>query len=166
MDLCPPVSVCLSQVGVLSKRLNESSWFLAGELRSTYPTLCYKDIHVASKISVLPLLQTLDLKFRHGISIVEACYPLSSRKVDAHSVINWAVVGQLSRQYLRAPTLDHCSLSHRSSGAVYSTILSRGPLATADTCFKVSSICVDCVTGRHHVPLISERVAVFGAKVL
>ena len=36
-------------------------------------------------------------KFRHGISIVETCYQLSQRKVDAHSVINWAVVGQLSR---------------------------------------------------------------------
>jgi len=35
-------------------------------------------------------------KFRHGISIVETCYQLSSRKVDAQSVINWAVVGQLS----------------------------------------------------------------------
>ena len=32
-------------------------------------------------------------KFRHGISIVETCYQLSSRKVDAQSVINWAVVG-------------------------------------------------------------------------
>ena len=36
-------------------------------------------------------------KFRHGISIVETCYQLSSRKVDAQSVINWTVVGQLSR---------------------------------------------------------------------
>ena len=36
-------------------------------------------------------------KFRHGISIVETCYQLSSRKVDAHSVINWVVVGQLNR---------------------------------------------------------------------
>ena len=36
-------------------------------------------------------------KFRHGILIVETCYQLSSRKVVAHSVINWAVVGQLSR---------------------------------------------------------------------
>ena len=36
-------------------------------------------------------------KFRHGISIVETCYQLSSRKVDAQSVINWVVVGQLSR---------------------------------------------------------------------
>jgi len=52
------VSVCvcvrLSQVGVLLKRLNESGWFLAKELHSTYPTLCYKEIHVPLKIRVLP----------------------------------------------------------------------------------------------------------------
>jgi len=34
------VSLCLSQVGVLSKRMNESSCFLACELLSTRPTLC------------------------------------------------------------------------------------------------------------------------------
>jgi len=65
-------------------------------------------------------------KFCYDISIVETCYQLSSRIVDAHSVIDWTVVGQLSRWYLRAPTLDHYSLSHRSSSAVYSTILSHG----------------------------------------
>jgi len=31
------VSACLSQVGVLSKRLNELRWFLARELPSTCP---------------------------------------------------------------------------------------------------------------------------------
>ena len=43
-----PVSVRPSQVGVLLKRMNESSWFLAWELPSTYPTLyCRpKEIHV------------------------------------------------------------------------------------------------------------------------
>ena len=35
-------------------------------------------------------------KLRHGISIVKACCQLSSKKVDAQIVINWAVVGQLS----------------------------------------------------------------------
>jgi len=35
-------------------------------------------------------------KLRHGISIIEACYQLSSRKADAQTVINWTVVGQLS----------------------------------------------------------------------
>ena len=29
-------------------------------------------------------------------SVVEMCHQLSSRKVDAESVINWAVVGRLS----------------------------------------------------------------------
>jgi len=59
------VRVCPSQVGVLLKRLNESGSFLAWELRLPYPTLCCKEIHVTSKIRVLPsgiLLQTLDLE--------------------------------------------------------------------------------------------------------
>ena len=34
---------------------------------------------------------------------------------------------------LRAPALDHCSLSHRSSSSVYSTILSRGSIS--DSCY-------------------------------
>ena len=44
----------LSQVGVLQKCLNESSWFLARELPSTHPTLCYKGIQVSPKIKELP----------------------------------------------------------------------------------------------------------------
>ena len=38
MGLC--LSVRPSQLGVLLKRLNESSWFLACEPPSTLPTLC------------------------------------------------------------------------------------------------------------------------------
>ena len=38
VSVCP--SVCPTQVGVLSKRLNESSWFLACKLSSTRSTLC------------------------------------------------------------------------------------------------------------------------------
>jgi len=59
------VCVCLSQVGVLPKRMNESGWLLAWELYSTYLTECYKEIHVPSKIGVRLsgiLLQTLDLE--------------------------------------------------------------------------------------------------------
>jgi len=67
-----PVSVHPSQVGVLSKRINESSWFLARELHSTYPTLCYTEIHVPSKIRVTSLWNFAPnsglRKFRHGIS--------------------------------------------------------------------------------------------------
>ena len=67
MALCLSVrpSVRLSQVGVLSKLSDESGWFSAWELPSTYPTLYYKEIQVPSKITALPpgtLLQTLDLE--------------------------------------------------------------------------------------------------------
>ena len=91
---------------------------------STYPTLYYKEIQVRLKrcTSLCNFAPNSGLrKFRHGISIVEACYQLGLRQVDAQSVINWDVVGQLTGQYLRAPTLDHCSLSHRSSSSVYTT---------------------------------------------
>jgi len=97
VSVCVPL--CLSQVGVLSKRINESSWFLASRLLSTYPTQRYIEIRVPPKIRVLPsrtLPQTLDLKKRHDRLIVEMCYQLNSTEVNAHSVINWTVVGQLS----------------------------------------------------------------------
>jgi len=34
------------------------------------------------------VLNSVLRKFRHGISIIETCYQLSSRKVDAQNVIN------------------------------------------------------------------------------
>ena len=64
-------------------------------------------------------------EFCCGLSMVETCYQLSSRKVDTQSMINWTVVCQLSLQYLRAPTLDRCSLSLWSSGYVYSHSVAR-----------------------------------------
>jgi len=81
-------------------------------------------------------------KFRHGISIVETCWQLSSTKVGAQSVINWTVVGQQSWQYLRQST---ATLSHWSSTSVYSTMPSRGMcdswyLFSAAVTFFVSSI--------------------------
>jgi len=61
---------------------------------------CFKEIEVATKIRLHPsetfFLNSGLRKFRHGISIIETCYQLSSRKVDAQSLINWTVVGQLS----------------------------------------------------------------------
>jgi len=49
--LCPCLSVCLLQVGVLSKWPNEASWFLTWELPFTCPTLYY-EILVPLKIRV------------------------------------------------------------------------------------------------------------------
>jgi len=62
---CVRPSVRPSQAGIVSKRLDESSWFLAWRLPSTYPTLRYKEIWVSPKIRVLPsgtLSQTSDLE--------------------------------------------------------------------------------------------------------
>ena len=44
------LSVCLSQAGVVSKRLDEWSWFLARRLPSTYTTLSCKEIWVSPKL--------------------------------------------------------------------------------------------------------------------
>ena len=80
-----PVSVCPSQVGVLLKWLDGSSWFVAWRLLSTSPTLCFKEIQVglSAKITALlsgtfPKLRTWKISPRH---IDRTCYQLSSRKV-------------------------------------------------------------------------------------
>jgi len=85
------VCVCLSQVGVLSKLMNESGWFLAWQLTSTYPPLRCKEIRVSSTIRVPSgtLLQTLDLEIL--LRRID-CRNVLSRKVDDQSVINWVVV--------------------------------------------------------------------------
>jgi len=100
---CPSVSVwpclCLSQVGVISKRMDEIIWVLAWGLFSTSPLLRFKKIQISTKIRVLPsptfFLNSGVRKFRHGIGR-RTCYQLSSRKVVAPGVINWTVVGRLS----------------------------------------------------------------------
>jgi len=75
MTLC----LCLSQVGVLSKRLEGSSCF-GVEASFDLSYTVYKEIRVATKIRVLPsgtfLLNSGLEKFRHGISIAEMCYQL------------------------------------------------------------------------------------------
>jgi len=47
------VCVCLSQLGVLLLRFDESSWFLAWRLLSTSPILYFKEIKVSTEIRVL-----------------------------------------------------------------------------------------------------------------
>ena len=90
--------VCLSQVRVLSKRLNELSWFFGVDafFHPSYTAL--KGNSRISKISALScgtLSQTPDLE-----KILRRCIDrrnvLSSWKVDAESVINWTVVDQLN----------------------------------------------------------------------
>jgi len=88
--------------------------------------------------------------FRHGISIIETCCQLSWRKVDAQSVINWTVVGQLSWQYLRAPTLDRCSFYHNDRQTL-STARFRfaGQLTTAYTVVMLLTFILSIPSPRH-----------------
>jgi len=61
MSVC--VRMCLLQVGVLSKRLDESGWFMSQRLPSTYSTPCSEEIQVPPKVRVLlsgTLFKTLD----------------------------------------------------------------------------------------------------------
>ena len=130
---CLSVSVCPSQVGVLSKRLNESNWCLTWELPLSVLYCVKRKFDYLQKYKNISLwnffLNSGLRKFRQGIIDRRTCYQLSSRKVDARSLINWTVVGQLRWRYLRAPTLDRYSLSQRLSSSVYSTILSRGSIS-------------------------------------
>jgi len=97
-----PVSVCLSITSRCSIETDEQIELVFGMRSSLHPFYTVlKGNSVISKnkdTSVWNSVLNSGLrKFRDSISIVETCYQLSSRKVDAHNVINWAVVGQLSR---------------------------------------------------------------------
>jgi len=65
LSSCVRLCVRPSQAGVVSKRPDESSWFLAWRLLSTYKC-CYEEIWVSPTIRVLPsktsLSQTPDLE--------------------------------------------------------------------------------------------------------
>jgi len=63
VSVCP--SVCPSQAGIVSKRQDESIWYLARRLTSTFPALCYQEIWLSPKIRILPfgtLAQTRELE--------------------------------------------------------------------------------------------------------
>jgi len=99
-----PVSVCVcpSVTSRSSTKTTERIELVFGMSASFHPSYTVlKGNLVISKNKGTSLwnivLKSWLRKFRHGISIVETCYQLSSRKEDAQSVINWAVVGQISR---------------------------------------------------------------------
>jgi len=76
MALC--LSVCVSQVGVLLKRLNESGKFWAWKLPLTYPTLSCNEIRVTPKIRARFSPETLfHTRERHATA-----YRSSKRVID------------------------------------------------------------------------------------
>jgi len=80
------LSVCLSRVGVLVET--------AERIGLVIRKFGYLQNKATSRWNFAP--NSGLRKFLHGISIVETCYQLRPRKVDADSVINWSVIGQLS----------------------------------------------------------------------
>jgi len=48
--LCMYVCVCLSHVSIVLKQLHGSSCVFANTFSSTYPTLCFREIRIPSKI--------------------------------------------------------------------------------------------------------------------
>ena len=96
------MALCLSATDRSSTKTAEWIKLVFGLRASFHPSYTVlKGNSVISKNKGISLwnfvLKSWLRKFRHGISIDKTCYQLSSRKVDAQSVINWAVVGQISR---------------------------------------------------------------------
>ena len=77
------VSVCLSQGGVLSERLNRASWF-----STAYPTLCFKEIRAVPKINGTILLNCNPNsnvgKFRHDTSALRQNDSANSAWIPFH----------------------------------------------------------------------------------
>jgi len=131
------VCVCQSQVGVLTKRMGGSRWFLARRLFLRPIMHCNKllkgnsDHYKRRTLFSGTLSQTPDLfAGRHGASFVAKCCQLSSTKVESgrfarDKLHSTTVVGR-SWQYLLRSTV---SLSHRASISVYSTVRVRPHVA-------------------------------------
>jgi len=142
MALCPSVSVT-SRCSIETVGRIELVFGMWASFQPSYTVL--KGNSVISKTKGTSLWKFLNSglrKFRHGISIVETCYQLSSRKVDAQSVINWTVVRQLSRKYLRRST----TIVYRTDRQALSTarFCCTGQLPTADTWFRTCSTSSFC----------------------
>jgi len=99
MGLYPSVSVCHKSEFCWNGYTNGAGFGVLAPFHPSYTVLKGNSIISKNKSTSLWnfVLNSGLRKFCHGISIVETCYQLSSRKVDAQSVINWTVVGQLSR---------------------------------------------------------------------
>jgi len=110
------VCVCLSQVAVFYRNewTNRAGFGTGASFHPSYAV--FEENSGISKnkgTSLWNFVPNTGLrKFCFGISIVETCYRLSSTTWRHSERDKLDIVGQLSWQYLRAPTRDHCSWSH------------------------------------------------------
>ena len=122
--------------------MNESGWFWHWSF--LMPILHNSRISKNKGTSLWKFVQNPKFrKFCFSLSIAETCYcnVLLLDKVGHSSVINWTVVGQLSWQYFRVPTLDRCSLSQVIVKLCLQQYFCRaGQLATADT-YILANVC-------------------------
>jgi len=84
--------LCLSFTSRCSVKRDERINLVFG--MEVCPTLCFKEIEVSTKIRLLPsgtLRKILPWHINRRM-----CYQLSSRKMNAQSMINWTIVSQLS----------------------------------------------------------------------
>jgi len=106
VSVCPPVR--LSQVGVLSKRMNESSWFLACELPSTSANWCHQG---ALRVPLRCYTGALRVPLRFHIR--------------CHRVHYWCFWGDLMVPLHRVPTWHPMTRVPRGTteGVVYGTTI-------------------------------------------
>jgi len=115
-SVSPPV--LLSQAGIVSKRLRESSWVSARRLFSTYPTLSNKEIQVYPNLRVyFPLELCPELNFStasrsRGLSIglvsVTTVYAYGTRRDDQPTD---GPIYRILPSFLPTPDRPHACLS-------------------------------------------------------
>jgi len=95
---CVRLSVSVSVTSrSLAKRLNESSSFWHENVFHLSYTVFVGNLVIFKNKGTSFWNKTQDVDIFFGISIVETSYRLSSTNTDARNVMNWIVVGQLSR---------------------------------------------------------------------
>ena len=136
-----PCDAMLAQVVAIALRLCQCSVEVDGLIKLVFGNTVFKEIQVSTKIRVLtsgilsktPDLENFSLAYRSSRCVIDLV-----EKGGRSYVINWTVIGQLSRQYLRAPTVDRCSLS-RDRQALSTARWSRGSISDSWYFYAVTS---------------------------
>ena len=94
--VCLCLSGCYKSVFCRNGWTDRAGFWFVGFFRPILHCVSDSGIYKNNGTSLWNFVQNSGLKkICFGVSIVETCYRLSWRKVDAQSVINWTVVNQL-----------------------------------------------------------------------
>ena len=114
---------CLSQVNVVVKWLDVSSWFFGTQASFDLSYLCYKEIRVPTQKRYFHLETLSQPLARHS----SQCVVDLARQRWMHSVINWIVVGRTKLTILA--TIDGQFITLSVHLSVYSTMHARQSVA-------------------------------------